>query len=372
MLISRTATMMCAPPFPSTIPFGEVPSSDSPIPSVDEFIARHHPMSDLVGQHASVPQDDENDVEAHGNVFPCESRDEAFPGPISMHAVGELRDHRVPDHNFESTAYEGGFAMTTLGITWCTSYTREEIGMERPPCDPCIERDRIGENLGSDQRLEEFADNFHGISFWALLMMQQIGHGYLLWLQFLLLVGSKLLFLSFDKGPHSGLQEACWQILRGVFWCIVTAGFTCHTRKLQEKRLLVVQGRRYSINVHKRCDVRWSPLIMACLVLNTHAIPPAQLATFDAMHIDGFPDVHLQYPTWTYKRSTNNPARDDLDCQCHTDNGADVVMYGDHTSLGSTGIRRAKLTSAAVGDLSEWACSFWSTDDYAAPTLDCH
>lgn len=107
----------------------------------------------------------------------------------------------------------------------------------------------------------------------ALLYVQFIGHSYVMCLQFILIIASRLLFLKFDKSIDAGASEAGWQILRGVFWASMAMSFIWTSRKPQPKHLVVVNGARHSVCSRRQTLPSYKYLMWACMIINTHAIP---------------------------------------------------------------------------------------------------
>lgn len=114
----------------------------------------------------------------------------------------------------------------------------------------------------------------------ALMYVQFIGHSYVMCLQFIMIIASRLLFLKFDRSIDAGASEAGWQILRGVFWASMTVSFIWTSRKPQPKHLVVVNGTRHSVCSRRQPLPSYKYFMWACMIINTHAIPAVK--AFDA------------------------------------------------------------------------------------------
>ena len=125
-----------------------------------------------------------------------------------------------------------------------------------------------------------------------MLSIQCIGHSYLICLQFVMIILSRLLFLKFDRSHCAGICEVGWQLARGIFWAVVTVVIIWKSKKPQLKRLVIVNRSRYCVCVRRRVSPRLRYLLWACLVIHTHAIPAIKVLEsqheFILEHSDAF------------------------------------------------------------------------------------
>ena len=201
-------------------------------------------------------------------------------------------------------------------------------------------------------------------TFHFLLVMQHIGTLYLLMLNVLLSVVLRLSFFSFDKGPHQGISEASWQILRGSFWAILTFahmwGRLCPARK----RLVKINQRRYSIKRCKRCTSCSRHVLLCGLVLSSHIIPAAK-ATLEIDHApiphgDSFRDYSGNDTTHIHRENLAMPI-DFVSCRVDAIPQDRILAYGHHSVLGACGVRVANLAPCGYADITKLACSLWSS-----------
>lgn len=207
-----------------------------------------------------------------GHVFTMWFSENSMRGRIDLVCSGSLNPRgRDSSCNLRLRGPSWQFALGNDHARMVRGCTRTEV-IHR------TERDNYTCSLGRNHF--NTVDNIW-IAPWILRLMmgiQYIGHSYVIFLQFFLLVASRLLFLKFDSSNSAGASEAGWQILRGVFWACATIWLIWRSRKPPAKRLVVVSGSRHCVCLRRRHSPNIKYMLWACMVLNTHAIHVVQAA----------------------------------------------------------------------------------------------
>ena len=86
-------------------------------------------------------------------------------------------------------------------------------------------------------------------------------------------LGQRLCFLQFDKGPHSKLDELCFQLVRAFFWSCTTLVYLAQTMRRRQKAIKIVQKRRHSLVCRRyHHKISRTHAVLAVLVLNSHVV----------------------------------------------------------------------------------------------------
>ena len=189
-------------------------------------------------------------------------------------------------------------------------------------------------------------------TFYTMLFVLRIGTMYLWILQVMLYIGSRLLFLHAEAGYANTGTELGWQIMRGFVWALATFGYIYNSRSIVPKRRLqMVQQRRLSLGVRPRQRSKMTYALMACMVLNTHAVAVIQHAPFgegDISRNDTVDDANLRSCSLGRQRLSSNCG-----------DRQRLQVYGHHAILGACGPRYANVERRYTTDISDEACQVW-------------
>ena len=189
-------------------------------------------------------------------------------------------------------------------------------------------------------------------TFYTMLFVLRIGTMYLWVLQVMLCIGSRLLFLHAETGYANTGTELGWQIMRGFGWALATFGYIYNSRSIVPKRRLqMVQQRRLSLGVRPRQRSKMTYALMACMVLNTHAVAVIQHAPFgegDISRNDTVDDANLRSCSLGRQRLSSNCG-----------DRQRLQVYGHHAILGACGPRYANVERRYTTDISDEACQVW-------------
>ena len=212
-------------------------------------------------------------------------------------------------------------------------------------------------------------DQWHQFSprTWCFLMMiSEIGVRYVWLLQMVLLIIARLCFLQYDQGHANIGTELSWQIVRGISWAVITFSYLCTNRVKQKKRLVTIQQRRYSLGVRPPPSRRLSYALMACMILNTHAVAVLQHSALSSnttsigsgynnsmadrdptLHADRWQDVHGNH----------------LRIGCNRNEGRKIEVFGHHPIFGACGPRFGRANNQIGETLYTEACRIWNEID---------